>query len=204
MFHHNAFGHLKTASSESESSTPSTPLNRKLATVDNDSIVNSQVTTSTAKATEPSVPSTVESLITVRSSATKDWSTVSDSESDSGRKTPTQSSIQTSLDSLTLSDSDDGEGTWITPTNIKKHKIRDMTTTNTFLSSTETKAARRLSLSSATSGAVMKSACMTGDYAMQNVALQMGLNLVNMEGGGVRHLKTWVLRCHGCFTYFSL
>jgi RNA-binding protein NOB1 len=39
---------------------------------------------------------------------------------------------------------------------------------------------------------------------MQNVALQMGLNLVNVEGGGIRSVKTWVLRCHGCFTYGTL
>ena len=40
---------------------------------------------------------------------------------------------------------------------------------------------------------------MTGDYAMQNVALQMGMNLVDMDGVGVKSVKTWVLRCHGCF-----
>ena len=53
-------------------------------------------------------------------------------------------------------------------------------------------------------GAVMKSACMTGDFAMQNVALQMGLNLVSVEGSErIKSVKTWVLRCHGCFAYSS-
>ena len=60
---------------------------------------------------------------------------------------------------------------------------------------------RRSDASERPGGAVMKSACMTGDFAMQNVALQMGLNLVNMDGGGVKYVKTWVLRCHGCFKY---
>jgi len=53
-------------------------------------------------------------------------------------------------------------------------------------------------------GAVMKAACMTGDFAMQNVALQMGLNLISTDGLGVRQVKTWILRCHGCFTLVTL
>jgi rRNA maturation endonuclease Nob1 len=72
------------------------------------------------------------------------------------------------------------------------------------VSRVESKSIRRRSDVTEKAGPVMKSACMTGDYAMQNVALQMGLNLVSMEGGGVRHVKTWVLRCHGCFTYLLI
>jgi rRNA maturation endonuclease Nob1 len=207
IFHHNnAFTPLK--SSSSDSSTPSTAISRKLAAFENESIVDSQISTSTAKAiidkkTTPSI-ATTDSLISLRSSATKDWSTISDSD-DEGRKTPTQS-MENSFDNLALSDSDDGEGQWITPTNIKKHKIRDATTTNSSLVPVAPRPSRRPSTSSTSSStaAVMKSACMTGDYAMQNVALQLGLNLVNMEGNGVRSVKTWVLRCHGCFTYHFL
>lgn len=44
-------------------------------------------------------------------------------------------------------------------------------------------------------------ACMTTDFAMQNVLLQMGLNLVGVEGRRIDKVKTWVLRCHACFKY---
>ncbi|KAI0307031.1 Nin one binding Zn-ribbon like-domain-containing protein [Multifurca ochricompacta] len=41
--------------------------------------------------------------------------------------------------------------------------------------------------------------CMTADFAMQNVLLQMDLSLVGMEGNKIEKVKTWVLRCHACF-----
>jgi RNA-binding protein NOB1 len=41
--------------------------------------------------------------------------------------------------------------------------------------------------------------CMTADFAMQNVLLQMGLTLVGVEGKRIQKVKTWVLRCHACF-----
>ncbi|POW20551.1 hypothetical protein PSHT_03466 [Puccinia striiformis] len=45
----------------------------------------------------------------------------------------------------------------------------------------------------------MKAAVLTGDYAMQNVALQIGLNVLGVGGTRIRDVKTWVLRCYGCF-----
>jgi RNA-binding protein NOB1 len=42
---------------------------------------------------------------------------------------------------------------------------------------------------------------MTADFAMQNILLQMGLNLVGLEGRRIEKIKTWVLRCHACFKY---
>jgi len=41
---------------------------------------------------------------------------------------------------------------------------------------------------------------MTSDFAMQNVLLQMGLNLVSPGGLVVRSVKHWVLQCDACFT----
>ena len=41
-------------------------------------------------------------------------------------------------------------------------------------------------------------ACMTGDYAVQNVLLQMGLSLVGIQGQQIKQVKSWVLRCHAC------
>jgi RNA-binding protein NOB1 len=42
-------------------------------------------------------------------------------------------------------------------------------------------------------------ACITGDFAMQNVILQMGLRLVAPGGMQIRELHRWVLKCHACF-----
>jgi len=162
-----------------------------------------------------------ESLVSARSGATKDWSITSEQdEIENARiKTPTKSrySFEQSFRDLAIStaaiaddEEDDGYGSWITPSNIKKHKIRDSTTSNSIMSAPSrtnySKSPRRQSdVSSLTNGAgLMKAVCMTADFAMQNVALQMGLNLVNVEGEMIKQVKTWVLRCHGCFTYLSL
>ncbi|KZO98098.1 hypothetical protein CALVIDRAFT_496667 [Calocera viscosa TUFC12733] len=80
----------------------------------------------------------------------------------------------------------DGEGEWITPSNVSVHKSR----------------ARELLPSSASAGredGPMIAACMTSDYAVQNVLLHMGLNLVSVEGKRITKVKSWVLRCHACF-----
>jgi len=45
----------------------------------------------------------------------------------------------------------------------------------------------------------MKAAVLTGDYAMQNVALQIGLNVLGVGGKRIRDVKTFILRCYGCF-----
>ncbi|KAJ0974248.1 hypothetical protein J5N97_016213 [Dioscorea zingiberensis] len=41
-------------------------------------------------------------------------------------------------------------------------------------------------------------ACVTGDYAMQNVILQIGLRLLAPGGMQIRQLHRWVLKCHAC------
>ncbi|XP_024369020.1 RNA-binding NOB1-like protein [Physcomitrium patens] len=41
-------------------------------------------------------------------------------------------------------------------------------------------------------------ACATGDFAMQNVILQMGLRLLSPNGAHVRELNRWVLKCTAC------
>ena len=40
---------------------------------------------------------------------------------------------------------------------------------------------------------------LTGDFAMQNVILQMGLNLISPEGFRIRRIRRWVFRCSACF-----
>ncbi len=88
------------------------------------------------------------------------------------------------------SDEDDGEGEWITPSNVGLHKSRAL-----HLIPDEDAKARR------GKGRVeqIRAGCMTADFAMQNVLLQMGLSLVGVEGKKIERVKTWVLRCHACF-----
>ncbi|KAL8064225.1 hypothetical protein ABFX02_01G076400 [Erythranthe guttata] len=42
-------------------------------------------------------------------------------------------------------------------------------------------------------------ACITSDFAMQNVLLQIGLRLLAPGGMQIRELHRWVLKCHACF-----
>ncbi|KAI0796959.1 Nin one binding Zn-ribbon like-domain-containing protein [Abortiporus biennis] len=87
------------------------------------------------------------------------------------------------------SDEDDGEGEWITPSNVGVHKSRALH----LLPDDDTKKGK---ISKAKQIGV---GCMTADFAMQNVLLQMGLSLVGVEGKRIERVKTWVLRCHACF-----
>ncbi|KAL9633060.1 MAG: hypothetical protein Q9204_003549 [Flavoplaca sp. TL-2023a] len=79
------------------------------------------------------------------------------------------------------SEDSDSEG-WITPANIQKHRAKDQ------------------------HGAIPVSvekplnvACITSDFAMQNVLLSMNLGLLNTSLQRVRNIRTFVLRCHACF-----
>ena len=89
------------------------------------------------------------------------------------------------------SDEDDGEGEWITPSNVTLHKSRALHLVpdeNAKGGKGKTKVAEQI-----------RAGCMTADFAMQNVLLQMGLSLVGVEGKKIDRVKTWVLRCHACF-----
>ncbi|KAI5124743.1 hypothetical protein M0805_005377 [Coniferiporia weirii] len=110
------------------------------------------------------------------------------------------------------SDEDDGEGGWITPANIDMHKSRaldllpsaDTTDPFTTVSSKPGKWKGRKSQNTvsdvnAQPKGQITVGCMTADFAMQNVLLQMGLNLVGIEGKRIEKVKTWVLRCHACY-----
>lgn len=82
------------------------------------------------------------------------------------------------------SEDDSEEGEWITPENLQESITKDggQTTEDT---------AEPVHILAATS---------TGDFAMQNVILQMGLNLVNPTNGRqITQVRNAMLRCHGCF-----
>lgn len=105
---------------------------------------------------------------------------------------PNPTSSQRDADDSTLyddpSESDDGEGEWITPSNVAVHKSRAMGLTPSASGKGKAKARETIAVG-----------CMTADFAMQNVLLQMGLSLVGLEGKRIDRVKTWVLRCHACF-----
>ena len=46
-------------------------------------------------------------------------------------------------------------------------------------------------------------ACVTTDFTMQNVMLQMGIQVSSVDGMLVGGVRRWVLRCSGCFTLTS-
>ena len=212
---HNPFEVLKPPSSGS--STPrSTTESHKFDIFDNESsVVQSQLSSPlTVKATlhlPPSPPTTgSQSVLSARSGASKDWSTQFDTDEEEGpddnekdgTQTPTRLFLKQSLPSLSLAllgddEIDDAEELWITPSKIKKRNIRSPGSNFVISATSGTESpgptGRRGNVSGRTGMAAMKSACMTGELAMQNVALQMGLNLVKMEEEGVRYVKTWVL-----------
>ncbi|KDQ08842.1 hypothetical protein BOTBODRAFT_179478 [Botryobasidium botryosum FD-172 SS1] len=89
-------------------------------------------------------------------------------------------------------DESDGEGEWITPSNVGLHKSRG---SSSSFAAEKSKRKQKWEEPEGPIGA----ACMTADYAMQNVLLQMGLGLVDVGGKRISSVKTWVLRCHACF-----
>ncbi|XP_003747945.1 RNA-binding protein NOB1 [Galendromus occidentalis] len=42
-------------------------------------------------------------------------------------------------------------------------------------------------------------ACITSDFSMQNVLIQMGLKCLSMDGMCIRRAQTYILRCFACF-----
>ena len=79
-------------------------------------------------------------------------------------------------------DSSDSEG-WITPKNVKKHQAKDTNDSTVPIPNDQP----------------IQVALLSGDFAMQNVCLQIGLNLLSPSLQRVRNIRTYILRCHACF-----
>lgn len=47
-------------------------------------------------------------------------------------------------------------------------------------------------------------ACLTTDFAMQNVLKQIGLQVVSLDGRVIKQLRTFILRCYTCFKTTSV
>ncbi|XP_028299039.1 RNA-binding protein NOB1 [Gouania willdenowi] len=74
-------------------------------------------------------------------------------------------------------DEDDGGG-WITPSNIQQVKME----------STDW-----------TAPADVTVGCLTTDFAMQNVLIQMGLHVLSVNGMLIKQARSYILRCHACY-----
>lgn len=95
------------------------------------------------------------------------------------------------LASVTENDSDeiqaeveDDDSGWITPSNIQVAKKQF----NSDLMETKK----------------VTVACMTTDFAMQNVLKQMNLNVSALDGRLIKQLRTFILRCYTCFKTTSI
>uniref|UniRef100_A0A3B3XYU9 RNA-binding protein NOB1 n=1 Tax=Poecilia mexicana TaxID=48701 RepID=A0A3B3XYU9_9TELE len=75
------------------------------------------------------------------------------------------------------SDDEDDDG-WITPSNIRQVKMES---------------------SDWTEPADVRVGCLTTDFAMQNVLIQMGLHVLSVGGLVIRRARSYILRCHACF-----
>ncbi|XP_074646707.1 RNA-binding protein NOB1-like [Tubulanus polymorphus] len=75
-------------------------------------------------------------------------------------------------------DDSSDDGGWITPSNLK--------------------AARKAMGDQNTEKAEVTVGCITTDFAIQNVLIQMGLNVVSVDGMLIKKTKNFVLRCSAC------
>ncbi|XP_053176037.1 RNA-binding protein NOB1 isoform X1 [Scomber japonicus] len=75
-------------------------------------------------------------------------------------------------------DDDDDGGGWITPSNIKQVKM---------------------DTADWTAPADVRVGCLTTDFAMQNVLIQIGLHVLSINGMLIKQARNYILRCHACF-----
>lgn len=91
---------------------------------------------------------------------------------------------------------EDEDGEWITPDNLTETIIKDSgedTTGGEGVMSAS-------NITSSIEAPQNQVALATGDFAVQNVALQLNLNLMNfMSGLRIKKLRNYMLRCHACF-----
>ncbi|XP_064843171.1 RNA-binding protein NOB1-like [Oncorhynchus masou masou] len=75
-------------------------------------------------------------------------------------------------------DEEEDGGGWITPSNIKQVQME----TGIWASPVD-----------------VKVACLTTDFAMQNVLIQIGLHVLSVNGMLIKQSRNYILRCHACF-----
>ncbi len=89
---------------------------------------------------------------------------------------------------------DDGEG-WISVENIKEVRARG---TETLFGARKGDGYTGAKVSDAAAPPPPVVACVTTDFGMQNVLLQMGLRLLSLDGVAVTRVKQWARRCESC------
>lgn len=83
-------------------------------------------------------------------------------------------------------DENDDDGEWITPENLQEEILKDGN--------------EQIKESNALGFKLIDVALSTGDFACQNVAMQIGLNLMNsMSGRQIKRVRNYMYRCHACF-----
>lgn len=143
----------------------------------------------------------------------KDNTTESNCDDDDASSTSTSSSAAAPG---TFGGDDSG---WITPGNveIKKQQTSGVTNTEEWGSESNEEAqnvanncgddvaaeapadtASKVTTSVTTESSRNHIGCVTTDYAMQNVLLHMGIDLVSFDGKRIKELKRWVKRCESC------
>lgn len=84
---------------------------------------------------------------------------------------------------------EDDDGDWITPENLQEEIIKD---NNESVQDIQQQESIPVALS-------------TGDFACQNVTMQIGLKLMNyMSGKQIRRVRNYMYRCHACFTMIPM
>jgi RNA-binding protein NOB1 len=86
-----------------------------------------------------------------------------------------------------MEEEDDGLG-WVGPQNLATARARE-----TDLGGSKLKGAQLSSIKES-----RKVACVTTDFSMQNMAMQMGLGVISVDGILILSIKQWVLRCMAC------
>lgn len=82
-------------------------------------------------------------------------------------------------------ESEDDESSWITPSNFA-----------------EMKSACGKDVIDETNNA--RVACMSTDFAVQNVLKQINLNIATLDGRIIKQMRTYILRCYACFKTTSI
>lgn len=102
----------------------------------------------------------------------------------SNGETDSEDGSEKDSDEGSESDEDDDESSWITPSNLAEKKSicgKEMM---------EEKPVRV--------------ACMSTDYALQNVLKQINLNIAALDGRIIKQMRTYILRCYACFKTTSI
>ncbi|XP_022605793.1 RNA-binding protein NOB1 isoform X1 [Seriola dumerili] len=108
-----------------------------------------------------------------------DGVSVSDSRPDTSAQTEDQSDDEDKENEPKEEEEDEeDEGGWITPSNIKQMKMAS---------------------GDWTAPADVRVGCLTTDFAMQNVLIQIGLHVLSVNGMLIKQARNYILRCHACF-----